>query len=189
MDRWGSEYHEDFAVIDRFSLLECSAAIVADQVLWTGASLFLWGLASRANCSTRLVPVGVEDRAIKEDFLAVSACCVRDICAPYSEGAANRQLGVVRPPPPPSGFVRLHADAEAFRKSWIEKHTASVQTGLSLQVICNSRCSQSLLNLGMIIMKVFCQVRPKSSWYFCALLWTWNCSSRFFAVQHLHLRH
>ena len=103
--------------------MQCS--LIADQVLWTGASLFLWGLASRANCSTGLVPVGVEDRAIKEDSLAVSACCVRDICAPYSEGAANRQLGVVRPPPPPSGFVRLHADAEAFRKSWVEKHTAS----------------------------------------------------------------
>ena len=60
MDRWGSEYQEDFAIIDRFSLLECSAAIVADQVLWTGASLFLWGLASRANRS--LLPEVTERR-------------------------------------------------------------------------------------------------------------------------------
>ena len=37
------------------------------------------------------MPVSVEDRAIKEDFLADSARCVRDICAPYSEGAANRR--------------------------------------------------------------------------------------------------
>ena len=117
MDKWRSEYYEDFAIVDRSSLLEYSAAIVADQVLWTGASLFLWGLASRANCSTRLVPVGVEDRAIKEDFLAVSACSVRDSCAPYSESAANQQLGNVRPPPPLSGFGRLHAGDEAFRKS------------------------------------------------------------------------
>ena len=29
MDRWGSECHEDIATADRFSLLECSAAIVA----------------------------------------------------------------------------------------------------------------------------------------------------------------
>ena len=37
------------------------------------------------------MPVSVEDRAIKEDFLADSARCVRYICAPYSEGAANRR--------------------------------------------------------------------------------------------------
>ena len=117
MDRWGSEYHEDFDIIDRFSLIECSAAIVADQVLWTGASNYLWGLASRTSLSTRLVLVGVEDRATKEDFLAVSACSVRGNCAPHSKGAANRQLGIVRPPPPLSGFGRLHADDEAYCKS------------------------------------------------------------------------
>ncbi len=78
---------------------------------------FLMGFSEQSELSTGLVPVGVEDRAIKEDSLAVSACCVRDICAPYSESAANRQLGFVRPPPPLSGLVRLHADAEAFRKS------------------------------------------------------------------------
>ena len=78
---------------------------------------FLWGLASRASSPTRLVLVGVEDRATKEVFLDVSACSVRDICDPYSESAANRQLGLVRPPPPLSGLLRLHADAEAFRRS------------------------------------------------------------------------
>ena len=121
MDRWGSEYREDFAVVDRLSLLDCSAAILADQVLWTVASLFLWGLVSRANCSTRLVPVGVEDKAIKEDFLAVSACCVGNIRVPYNNVTASRQLGVVRPQPL-SRFVRLHSDAETFRKSWVEPY-------------------------------------------------------------------
>ena len=53
----------------------------------------------------------------QEDFLAVSACSVRDNCAPYSESAANQQLGNVRPPPPLSGFGRLHAGDEAVRKS------------------------------------------------------------------------
>ena len=53
----------------------------------------------------------------QEVFLAVSACSVRNNCAPYSEGAANRQLGIVRPPPPQSGYGRLHADDEAFRKN------------------------------------------------------------------------
>ena len=65
MDRWGSEYQEDFAIVDGFSLLEYSAAIVADQVLWTGASFHLWGLASRTSFTTRLVLVGLEDRATK----------------------------------------------------------------------------------------------------------------------------
>ena len=81
MDTWGSEYREDFAVVDMLSLLDCSAAIIADQNLWTGASLILGGLVSIANCSTRLMPFGVEDKAINEDFLAVSACCVGNATA------------------------------------------------------------------------------------------------------------
>ena len=132
MDNRGSEYHEDTAIVGRFSPLECSAAIVADQVLWTGASYYLWGLASRTSFSTRPVLVGAEDRATR-DFRAVSACSVRDNCAPYSKGAANRHWEL-------SGRRRRCQDLGAFMLTM--KHTARaelrniqllVQTSLSLR--------------------------------------------------------
>ena len=91
-DRWESEYMRTLPFVDRFSHQECSAAIDADQCCGQEPVFPKWGLASRASLSTRLVLVGVEGRAIKEDFLAVSACSFGDNCAPYSEGTANRQL-------------------------------------------------------------------------------------------------
>eukprot|EP00930_Biecheleria_cincta_P016553 TRINITY_DN13422_c0_g1_i4.p1 TRINITY_DN13422_c0_g1~~TRINITY_DN13422_c0_g1_i4.p1 ORF type:complete len:404 (-),score=56.47 TRINITY_DN13422_c0_g1_i4:326-1537(-) len=107
MDRWGSEYHDDFIVLDGLGLLECSAVVIADQVLWTGASLFLWDVASKVNCSTRLVPVSVRDDAIAEDFLAVGAC---------SGNTRGLQPDAVMPPPP--CFRGLHAEASLFREKW-----------------------------------------------------------------------
>ena len=92
MDSRGSEYHEDIAIVDRFSPLECSAAIVADQVLWTGASYYLWGLASRTSFSTRLVLVGVEDRATKR-ISGLSAHAVLGIIALHTARAQQTDTG------------------------------------------------------------------------------------------------
>ena len=47
MNKQGSEYHEDFAIDDRFSLLECSTAIVADQSVDRSQS-FLKGLSKQS---------------------------------------------------------------------------------------------------------------------------------------------
>ena len=40
MDTWGSEYGEDFAVVDMLSLIDCIAYIEADQNRWTGAEIW-----------------------------------------------------------------------------------------------------------------------------------------------------
>ena len=133
MDRWGSEYHEDFDIIDRFSLIECSAAIVADQVLWTGASNYLWGLASRTSFSTRLVLVGVEDRATKRTSW-LSAHAVLGVIALHTARAQQTDNWEL------SGRRRRCQDLGAFMPTM--KHTARaelrniqllVQTSLSLQ--------------------------------------------------------
>ena len=71
------------------------------------------------------MPFGVEGKAINEDFLAVSADCVGNICVPYNNVTTSRQLGVVMPQPP-SGFMRLQSDAETFCKSWVEPYGCSV---------------------------------------------------------------
>ena len=133
MDRWGSEHHEDFDIIDRFSLIECSAAIVADQVLWTGASNYLWGLASRTSFSTRLVLVGVEDRATKR-ISGLSAHAVLGIIALHTARAQQTDSWEL------SGRRRRCQDLGAFMLTM--KHTARaelrniqllVQTSLSLR--------------------------------------------------------
>ena len=49
-------------------------------------------------------------------------------CCPQSNGTASRQLGVAMPP---SVFMRLHTDAEAFRKGMVKKpgrHQAAQET-------------------------------------------------------------
>ena len=112
------------------------------------SQFLLMGCSEQNELSTRLVLVGVKDKATKEDFLAVSACSVRDNCAPYSEGAAidNRELSGRRRRCLGLGFfmptMKLPARAE------LRNMLLQVQTSLSLQVICKNRYSQKLAKLG-----------------------------------------
>jgi len=115
MDRWGTQYYEDFVVLDSSGLLSYGASIIADQVLWTGASLFLWD-AARKKYSTRLVEVAVHDAAIDTDFLAIA---VRDVRA-IPGGQPNQTLAMK----PPGEILRLHAEAEDFRERWIDGEAA-----------------------------------------------------------------
>eukprot|EP00930_Biecheleria_cincta_P027880 TRINITY_DN19499_c0_g1_i1.p1 TRINITY_DN19499_c0_g1~~TRINITY_DN19499_c0_g1_i1.p1 ORF type:complete len:483 (-),score=59.24 TRINITY_DN19499_c0_g1_i1:467-1717(-) len=147
MDRWGSEYHDDFAVLDSLRILERSALIVADQVLWTGASLFLWDVANRVNCSTRIVPVRVNDDAIQEDFLAVSVGSSSDEpCRGFDIDTASRQMFVVKPPP--SCLYNLHADAELFRKKWVEGRSASAAEKVDFARAMQQQMLAALAEIG-----------------------------------------
>ena len=110
-DRWGTQYYEDFVVLDSSGLLSYGASIIADQVLWTGASLFLWDV-TRKKYSTRLVEVAVNDAAIDTDFLAIA---VRDV--PAIPGVQPNQTLAMKPP---GEILRLHAEAEDFRERWID---------------------------------------------------------------------
>ena len=121
--------------------------------LWTGTSLYLWVLASRTSFSTRLVLVGVEDRATKR-ISWLSAHAVLGTIALHTAKAQQTNNWEM------SGRRRRCQDLGAFMRAMKLSARAElrnilllVRTSLSLQVICKSRCSQSLLNLGMIIRK------------------------------------
>lgn len=119
MDRWGSQYHEDFAALDKLGpggsqpLLRAGSIVVADNVLWTGAALFLWhvfgGDAYRSLLS-RVEELGT----LSEDFMSIS---VRQ--APPSPASPLDTAAVV-----PQELLRLHEEAEATRAGVLGRGTA-----------------------------------------------------------------
>lgn len=112
MDRWGSQYHEDFALLEHYNLLDSKAVVVTDNVLRTGASLFLWRVLSTTDYQTRIVRVQ-ELATLSEDFMSVSVRHrpVRKHISgdPRSESHCTPLLE------PPDRFLQLHSEAEEMR--------------------------------------------------------------------------
>lgn len=135
-----------FFALASLGLLERSAVVLADQVLWTGASLFLWDVARRANCSTRIVPVNVKDDAIDEDYISVSAFYVgkKRHNRPSSD-MADLQSDVVKLPP--SQFEQLHTVSELFREKWVDSR-ASVPERITFARNAQQQMLAELANIG-----------------------------------------
>ena len=140
-DRWGTQYYEDFVVLDSSGLLSCGGSIIADQVLWTGASLFLWDV-TRKKYSTRLVEVAVNDAAIDTDFLAIA---VRDV--PAIPGVQPNQTLAMKPP---GEILRLHAEAEDFRERWIDGEAAGQLSCEHRERFANKMQAQCLKALPLL---------------------------------------
>eukprot|EP00929_Paragymnodinium_shiwhaense_P026314 TRINITY_DN15678_c0_g1_i1.p1 TRINITY_DN15678_c0_g1~~TRINITY_DN15678_c0_g1_i1.p1 ORF type:complete len:906 (+),score=208.85 TRINITY_DN15678_c0_g1_i1:161-2878(+) len=104
MDRWGSQYLEDFDLLERCDLLAPGAVIVADNVLWTGAALYLWQLSTGNAYRTQTVPVQ-EVATMQEDWMSVSVRC------PAAESAHS-----LEPAEPPRTVAELHEEAEHMRE-------------------------------------------------------------------------
>ncbi|CAE8639030.1 unnamed protein product [Polarella glacialis] len=122
MDRWGSQYEEDRLLLERHRLLMPGAVIVADNILSTGAALFLWscvtpvarpqfGLAgSLPAYHTQVLQVkevgsgsGVE---VCEDWMSVS------VTRAFSDFKADPALNHS----PTADVVELHAASERMRE-------------------------------------------------------------------------
>lgn len=89
MDRWGSQYHEDFSLLEQCGLLSDRAVVVADNVLTTCASLFLWHIASGDAYKTEIMSVH-EIASSAEDWMSVSV----------RQQLANDNSTAWRDPPP-----------------------------------------------------------------------------------------
>ncbi|CAE8622694.1 unnamed protein product [Polarella glacialis] len=108
MDRWGTQYDEDFALIQEHGLLqEDGGVLVADNVLTTAAASFLWRVAapgsgsSEAFASQIASVTEVADRS-KEDWVSVS------VSLPNSRSATIA--------PQPDALARLQAESEKLRE-------------------------------------------------------------------------
>ena len=71
MDRWGSQYMEDFGVLEEAGLLGPGSLVVADNVLQTGAPLYVWHVTRPGAYRTEFVEVA-EVGSPLEDWMSVS---------------------------------------------------------------------------------------------------------------------
>lgn len=84
MDFWASQYHEDMERLESNGLMCPGAVVIADNVLRTGAPLFLWQTASTCGrLSARRQIVRVPEFAMStEDWLSVSLpMALAPVCA------------------------------------------------------------------------------------------------------------
>eukprot|EP00929_Paragymnodinium_shiwhaense_P024889 TRINITY_DN15192_c0_g1_i1.p1 TRINITY_DN15192_c0_g1~~TRINITY_DN15192_c0_g1_i1.p1 ORF type:complete len:908 (-),score=217.86 TRINITY_DN15192_c0_g1_i1:103-2454(-) len=103
MDRWGSQYMQDFSLLENDELMAPGAVIVADNTLWTGAALYLWHVMRGEKYKTVLAPVQ-EVGTEAEDWMSVSV----------KQGGSSP-----RPPAPelPPALAERHREAERLRAS------------------------------------------------------------------------
>merc|ERR1719401_1185037 len=101
MDRWGSQYLDDLRLLEDSGLLDDRAAVIADNVLWTGASLFLWHVLAGGAYNTKIVQAS-ELATASEDHMSVS---LRSGAAPGIAAAASATG------PPPSSSPGAIADS------------------------------------------------------------------------------
>lgn len=99
MDRWGSQYHEDLALLEHHKLLNPGAVLVCDNVLWTGAACFLWRALKTGNYYTKVL--GVKEHAtLEDDFMSLSVYCPQ-------KASVQEHM--------PEQLLRLHRKAEKTR--------------------------------------------------------------------------
>jgi len=104
MDRWGSHYPEDLDELEKGGLLREGAVLVADNILRTGASLFVWRVAGEGtDYATAFMPVH-ELASGSEDWLAVSV---------LQRGSRTNAPLVAETPIP---LVVMHQEAERMRE-------------------------------------------------------------------------
>jgi len=108
MDRWGSQYQDDLDVLEQQELLAPSSIVVADNVLWTGACLFLWRVSATGLYNTTIVQVQ-EFTTTSEDWMSVS---VRHPPL-HASRAENTALGAADYP---EELQQLHLEAEQMRE-------------------------------------------------------------------------
>ncbi|CAE8646069.1 unnamed protein product, partial [Polarella glacialis] len=115
MDRWGSQYDEDLALIEEHGLLqEAGGVLVADNVLSTGAGHFLWRVAGSVadeECKPPFVSQLVEVREVADDsqenWMSVSVC--------REGGRTASQQGLHRSLMPPE-LAELQVASERLRE-------------------------------------------------------------------------
>uniref|UniRef100_A0A7S4S9D7 Catechol O-methyltransferase n=1 Tax=Alexandrium monilatum TaxID=311494 RepID=A0A7S4S9D7_9DINO len=108
MDRWGSQYHEDLAVLEQYrGLLARGAVIVADNIRRTGAPLFLWRVAAQGPFRSHLARVcEFASGPLDEDWMSVSVY----------RGRAAASLGADKWREVPSDLEQLHQQCERNRE-------------------------------------------------------------------------
>jgi len=119
MDRWGSQYPEDLDALEEGGLVQEGTVLVADNILRTGASLYVWRIAGEGtDYATAFLPVQ-ELASGSEDWLAVSVSRRKaSIC--------TKELPVAEPPFP---LVRMHQEAERMRELVIGPNSHLVTLG------------------------------------------------------------
>jgi len=120
MDRWGSQYPEDLDALEEGGLVQEGTVLVADNILRTGASLFVWRVAGEGtDYTTTFLPVQ-ELASGSEDWLAVSVSQQR------KAGMRSKAPPVAEPPFP---LVQLHQEAERMRELVIGPNSHHVTLG------------------------------------------------------------
>ncbi|CAE8583203.1 unnamed protein product, partial [Polarella glacialis] len=123
VDRWGSQYDEDLALIQEHELLQqAGGVLVADNVLTTAAASFLWQVAHPPSNSfegaftSRMLAVREVAQSSEEDWMSVSV--------------ANFQADVFRQAPPiPPELLALQAASERLRERVIRSEAARLEKG------------------------------------------------------------
>ena len=106
MDVWGTQYMEIFRELKLLGLLRPGASLVADNILETGAMLYLWQVANpEADCDTQVLTVSEFTSTgrwsgVAEDWISVSVF-----------GRAQRDV-----PEPPAQVLEAHAASERMRE-------------------------------------------------------------------------
>ncbi|CAE7283461.1 PTAC2 [Symbiodinium natans] len=113
MDIWGSQYIETCQELDSLGLLRPRATVVADNVLETGAILYLWHVANpAADFRTQVLtveftsPGRAGSPGVEEDWLTVS------VARPKSHEASKGPNG----PKPPPQVLEAHRASERMRE-------------------------------------------------------------------------
>lgn len=109
MDRWASQYGEDFDLISRHGLLQPGALVIADNLLRTGGLLYMWKVHKQTHFTSQLVRVR-EFGMHAEDWMSVTVQT-----RPARRTREGEESGA-QAPDPPSSVCQLHLQSERMRE-------------------------------------------------------------------------
>ncbi|CAE8585780.1 unnamed protein product [Polarella glacialis] len=119
MDRWGTKYDEDLALIQKHELLqEAGGVLVADNVLTTAAASFLWKVAGPdESFVSQVVAVSEVADSSQEDWMSVSVSLNKNNDNNRLQSSCLEAL--------PPELAELQAESERFRQRVVDPISGS----------------------------------------------------------------